>query len=176
MEIAALALGALALVVALLRRGASAADLEDAKRDARRRVENLGGELRAELETTRKLLAEVASGAQLDPDQIAEGRLWRDVSPPDGQSMVEGGSCRVLDVRTPQETAAGVIPGAILIPVDQLEGRLSELPKDGTPLLVTCAAGGRSAAACEFLSSQGFSGLLNLEGGMSSWAGPVARS
>ena len=45
----------------------------------------------------------------------------------------------------------------------------------GKPLLVCCAGGSRSAAACEFLSQQGYAGLHNLEGGMNSWSGPRVR-
>ena len=41
----------------------------------------------------------------------------------------------MLDVRTSAETAGGVIPGAILIPVDELEARVRELPKDGRATL-----------------------------------------
>ena len=76
---------------------------------------------------------------------------------------------------TPTETAAGIIPGATLIPVDELERRAGELQREGLPMLVYCAMGGRSAAACELLSRAGFDGLMNLEGGFSSWAGARER-
>jgi rhodanese-related sulfurtransferase len=88
---------------------------------------------------------------------------------------VQSGDVRVLDVRTPAETTHGIIPGAALIPVDQLEDRWKEIPKDKKQLLVYCAGGGRSAAACEFLSQQGYDSVFNLEGGFSSWTGPTAR-
>jgi rhodanese-related sulfurtransferase len=42
-------------------------------------------------------------------------------------------------------------------------------------MLVYCAGGGRSAAACEFLSRSGFENVFNLEGGFMSWSGPTAR-
>jgi len=82
---------------------------------------------------------------------------------------------RVVDVRTPQETAAGMIPGALRIPVDEIEQRMKELPRDGRRTLVYCAGGSRSAAACEFLSRQGYEELYNLEGGFQSWSGPRAK-
>ncbi len=80
---------------------------------------------------------------------------------------------RVVDVRTPQETLAGVIPGAVRIPVDDLPMRFAELGRKSTPTLVYCAMGVRSAAACQFVSEQGFDALHNLEAGMSSWSGPT---
>jgi metal-sulfur cluster biosynthetic enzyme len=75
-------------------------------------------------------------------------------------------------VRTPAEFASGHIPNAHLIPLDELEDRLGELPAKDTVLLVHCAAGGRSASACETLGQRGYTGLLNLVGGMHAWTGP----
>ncbi|MBK7878399.1 MAG: rhodanese-like domain-containing protein [Planctomycetes bacterium] len=100
---------------------------------------------------------------------IAEGRLWDDVDARAAHAPWKEGRWRVLDVRTPQEMARGILAGALCIPVDELEARVKELPRDGTPLLVYCASGGRSAAACEFLSHAGFDELHNLEGGISAW-------
>ncbi len=150
--------------------------VEDVRQELRRRVENLKGEIGAELATQRRLLAEIAAGEVLSRDQVLEGRLWKDVDVREALALVESGRVHLLDVRTPQETASGILPGAQLIPVDQLEGRLAELPKDDRPTLVYCAAGGRSAAACEFLESTGRRGLLNLAGGYSSWNGPRAAA
>jgi metal-sulfur cluster biosynthetic enzyme/rhodanese-related sulfurtransferase len=81
----------------------------------------------------------------------------------------------VLDVRTEAEFANGHIPKAHLIPVDELEDRLNELPSRDTLMLVHCAAGGRSTAACETLGHNGFTRLLNLAGGMHGWQGPRSR-
>ena len=79
----------------------------------------------------------------------------------------------ILDVRTPGETMAGVIEHALLIPMDQLQGRLGELP-DG-PLLVYCAVGARSAAVAEFLVGTGRDEVYNLDGGIMAWTGKVVR-
>lgn len=175
---AALGLGATGSLVALIalgRASAARAAAADAERESKRRAENVGVEAKRELEVLKQMLAVVASGGKLTRDQVLEGRLWSDVSPEEGRKLVEGGAVRLLDVRTPSETAGGIIPSAQLIPVDQLEGRLRELSKDGKPLLVYCAGGSRSAAACEFLSSQGYAQLANLEGGFGAWQGPRAR-
>jgi len=178
-EIVALAVAVIALVLALSA-GAKAAGfarrIEDAEREAKRRAENLGAELGAELATTRRLLAEVAAGRAPTEEMILEGRLWRDVDPAEGKRLFEGRAARFLDVRTPSEVAQGRIPGALHIPLDDLEQRRGELPRDGRPTLVYCAGGGRSAAACDYLAREGWANLMNLEGGIQSWSGPVERS
>lgn len=117
-----------------------------------------------------RFLARLAAGESLMPSQVREGHLWVDVSPEQAKVLVQDG-IRILDVRTPQETASGVIPGAIQIPVDELPNRAEELPRDHAPTLVYCAAGVRSAVACQYLTEQGFDSLVNLDGGFSSWPG-----
>lgn len=178
MDYLTLGVAVVALALALAARaraGLHAQAIRDAESDARRRVDNLATELGRELDVLRQLVARVAAGEPVDPAQILDGQLWRDVMPDEGARVVAGGDAFVLDVRTPQETAAGVIPGAKLIPIDQVPERMGELPRDASRMLVVCAGGGRSAAACELLSGEGFSGLLNLAGGMGAWTGPVER-
>lgn len=76
----------------------------------------------------------------------------------------------VLDVRTPAETAAGKIEGAIEMDVNapDFAQQLSQLDKSKT-YLVYCRSGRRSAVACNIMSDQGFTQLFNLEGGYLSW-------
>ena len=52
----------------------------------------------------------------------------------------------VLDVRTPEEYAAGHVPGAVNIPHDQLASRLAEVPKD-TEVVLYCRSGRRAEIA-----------------------------
>ncbi|MFN0244068.1 MAG: rhodanese-like domain-containing protein [Planctomycetota bacterium] len=174
---AALALAVLAFLIALSARSLAASQkraIEDAQSDALRRVENLAEETEAKLALMRRVLAQVASGAKLTPEMILEGRLWHEIGASDAVAMVQAGNVRLLDVRTPQETSLGIIPGAQKIPVEELEARVKEVPKDGRKMIVYCAGGSRSAAACEFLSAQGYDELYNLEGGFNSWSGPRA--
>jgi rhodanese-related sulfurtransferase len=178
MLIAALVVAVLALIVALSARAKAYGmeqELEDTRRDARRRVTDALEEVESSLKNVRELLAQVSEGAMLSPDQIRHGQLYRDLSPEEGKQMVMDSAPRIVDVRTPQETAMGIIPGALLIPIEQLEDRIAELPSDGRDTLIYCAAGGRSAAACEFLSQQGYSSLHNLVGGMGAWSGPIEK-
>lgn len=78
----------------------------------------------------------------------------------------------VLDVRSPEEFEGGRLERAVLIPHDALRSRAGELPSDkGTPILVYCAAGGRSAAAARILSDLGYSSVHDLKGGVCAWQG-----
>jgi len=74
----------------------------------------------------------------------------------------------ILDVRTPPEVAAGTVPGAVNIPVDELRERLAELPKD-KEILVVCQVGIRGYLACRILMHHGFK-CRNLTGGFKSYA------
>ncbi len=77
----------------------------------------------------------------------------------------------LLDVRTPGETEAGTIPGALNIPVDDLRERLGELPQ-GKQLLVFCQVGLRGYLACRILSQNGFE-CRNLTGGYKTYRATV---
>lgn len=73
----------------------------------------------------------------------------------------------VLDVREPDENEEYALPGSTLIPLGQLQHRVTELPKDRN-ILVYCAVGGRSAHATHFLRHHGYK-AVNLRGGMRAW-------
>ena len=75
----------------------------------------------------------------------------------------EGDGVALLDTRTVGENTRGGIEGASHIPVDELRGRLGELPRDKR-LLVFCASGLRSYVACRILSQHGFT-CANIAGG-----------
>jgi len=74
------------------------------------------------------------------------------------------GEFLLIDVRTQEEWEEGHEEEALHIPLGELEERIGELPKK--PLAIICHSGGRSAAACAFLSSLGFD-ACNIVGGMS---------
>lgn len=83
------------------------------------------------------------------------------------------GTFTLLDVRQPGEFEQARIPGAKLIPLPELPGRISELDPD-KPVLTYCAIGGRSRAAAQYLSGQGFRDVYNLKGGIAAWQGGKA--
>ncbi len=61
----------------------------------------------------------------------------------------------VLDVRTKAEAAAGILPGALNIPVDELSARVSELPKD-KEIVTHCRTGLRAEMAYSILRNAGY--------------------
>ena len=74
----------------------------------------------------------------------------------------------VLDVREPDEWAAGHIPGAILIPLGQLEDRFGEVPRDRT-IVTVCRSGNRSAEGRDILRQAGLTAVTSMDGGMNDW-------
>jgi len=68
----------------------------------------------------------------------------------------------VIDVRTEEEYAYGAYPGAINIPLDELQYKLSELGNKDRKIILYCASGARSAYAVQFLKANGF---VNSENG-----------
>lgn len=178
MPTAALAIASLAFIIALsakTRADKNARELESIRDDLRRRSENTLDEVDAKIDRFKELMTMIAAGNPPSPEMIREGRLWNEVDGATAARMAEEAPLRLIDVRSPQETAGGVLPGAILIPIDELEQRQAEIPKDGKPALIYCAMGGRSAAACEMLSQLGHRGLTNLVGGIGAWPGPTVK-
>ena len=76
----------------------------------------------------------------------------------------------VLDVRTPDETSQGMVPNAQHIDfyAANFKDELKKLDKN-KPVLVYCAAGGRSAQAQSMMKDMGFKEVYNLEGGYTAW-------
>ena len=76
----------------------------------------------------------------------------------------------VLDVRTPEEFAAGHVPGARNVSHDQLPARLAELsPLKDKQIVLYCRSGRRTAIAEAALRDAGFTKLLHLEGDYLAW-------
>ncbi|WP_096155016.1 MULTISPECIES: sulfurtransferase TusA family protein [Bacillus] len=80
----------------------------------------------------------------------------------------------VLDVRETAEYAFGHIPGAIHIPLGELEERFSELQTDDE-IHVICRSGSRSDIAAQKLSEKGFSNVKNVTSGMRDWTGSLDK-
>ncbi len=78
----------------------------------------------------------------------------------------------LLDVRQPEETDCGIIPGALTIPLPELRDRIGELPKGKKIILTYCKAGLRGYIAQRILAQNGFQ-VANLTGGYTSWEASV---
>jgi hydroxyacylglutathione hydrolase len=74
----------------------------------------------------------------------------------------------VLDVRTPHEWSAKHIAGSSNIPLNHLQERMEELPRD-TRILVHCAGGYRSSIAASILHQHGVTNLVEVAGGLAAW-------
>ncbi|WP_335872552.1 sulfurtransferase TusA family protein [Bacillus sp. 2205SS5-2] len=81
----------------------------------------------------------------------------------------------VLDVREKAEYAFTHIPGAISIPLGELQSRAVELDKDKS-IYVVCRSGNRSDMAAQLLAEKGFLNVINVVPGMSEWSGDVESS
>ena len=74
----------------------------------------------------------------------------------------------ILDVRTPEEWNEYHIPGTTSIPLDQLETRLNEVPKD-KEVVVVCRSGNRSRPGRDILKNAGFPQVTSMSGGLKEW-------
>jgi len=73
------------------------------------------------------------------------------------------GTAILLDVRTQEEFDDHHIEGSILIPYDELESRLSELPDKNEIIIVFCRAGRRSAISAELLVAHGYTNVYDMQ-------------
>jgi rhodanese-related sulfurtransferase len=90
-----------------------------------------------------------------------------DVTSQQARQLVQAGA-RLVDVRTPAEFAAGHIPGAVNIPLQQLDSRLGELQPKDQAVVLYCRSGNRSSTAARVLKNAGFAAVHDL-GPMSRW-------
>jgi rhodanese-related sulfurtransferase len=74
----------------------------------------------------------------------------------------------LLDVREQDEWDAGRAPGAIHVPMSELQERYTELPERASTLII-CRSGGRSDAVAHALARIGRAGCANVVGGMQAW-------
>lgn len=94
---------------------------------------------------------------------------YRDLSSAEAKKLMERDrNVFLLDVRTPQERSQGFIAGSVLIPIDQIEKRISEIPRK-KPVVVYCAVGSRSRAVAQALSGRGYPEVYNMRDGIMGW-------
>ena len=95
---------------------------------------------------------------------------YREVSANEAEQLINNEHPLILDVRTPGEYSSGHLQDAVLIPVQELQGRLKELAafKD-REILVYCATGNRSTVASKILIDNDFRQIVNMRGGIYDW-------
>lgn len=158
-------------------------ELHQLKRDqyyTSSRLKRIPEEIKDAVQPMRLHLAKVAEGGVVPREMILDGRLYQDVAASDAQRMLEQesaqGANRVVfvDVRSPKEYATRRVPGAKLVPLDELDQRYGEVPHSAEKVIVYCAAGERSRFACDFLSQRGYTNLYHIREGLQGWQGPIA--
>lgn len=94
--------------------------------------------------------------------------VFAHVKPAELASALASSHTQVVDVRALDEWNSGHIPGALHIPLGQLERRIGELDVS-RPVVAVCQSGSRSAIAASVLKARGFGDVANLRGGQVAW-------
>jgi rhodanese-related sulfurtransferase len=110
--------------------------------------------------------APVAAPAAVAP--VSAAALPAEISVAEAAAKRDAGAF-ILDVRQPDEWNAVHIPGATLIPLDQLDARVNEVPKD-KEVVVVCRSGNRSQQGRDILKKAGFPQVTSMSGGMNQWS------
>lgn len=112
--------------------------------------------------------------------KVAEGSFIKDVDAATFKELVEKGNGIILDVRTPEEVAAGHIENASTINFyDPDFSKKIDLMQKDKNIYVYCKSGGRSGEAAKILNSKGFTKVYNLKGGIMAWENskfPITKS
>ena len=88
------------------------------------------------------------------------------------RATLTAGQVQLVDLREPQEHAGGVVRGAHLLPMSQLNARLGEIPRDpAQPVLLICQTQNRSSKVAAALRERGYTNVRYVHGGMRGWAG-----
>jgi len=105
-------------------------------------------------------------------ENILKGKVniihWREVEKLDPSTIM------IIDARTQNEYEFGNIGGSVNIPVDEIRGRLSEIPKD-KKIVVYCAVGLRGYLASRILLQNGYTEVYNLSGGYKTYSSATEK-
>jgi len=95
---------------------------------------------------------------------------YEEISPRDLKDRLDCNDTPVLlDVREPWETELASIEGSVIVPLNQLPERYTELDPDAETVAI-CHHGARSAYATQALTNAGFRKVVNLQGGIDAYA------
>ncbi len=129
-------------------------------------------ELRYARDPARDAGQDAASRRAAEPAATASDRS---VSARELAALLDDASAQnplLLDVREPHEVAVAALPGAVTIPLGELDARLGELDPTA-PTVVYCHLGVRSATALARLEAAGFARARHLAGGIDAWSRTV---
>lgn len=155
-------------------------DLTRQQYDGQNELREMARQQSEALAILRLQLAHLASGRELDGTLVRMGTLYRQANADEARQLVEqydagtNSDLMVVDVRSQKEFLQSHVPGAKHIPFEYLETRFrAEVPKETKNILVYCSQGERSRLACDFLSRDGYTTLVNMRDGFQKWTGPV---
>ena len=108
---------------------------------------------------------------------FSKGEGYKRISMDEAKTLMEKEEGYILlDVRTKGEYESGYIPGAINIPLSDIdEKNISFLPDKSQMILVYCRSGNRSREASDKLSKLGYSNVLEI-GGINAWKGEIVKN
>lgn len=96
---------------------------------------------------------------------------YRSITPEEAYALMQKEpGCVILDARTPEEYASGHVPGAVLLPYDEITAKSAAalIAHKSQPVLVYCRSGRRSKLGAETLSQLGYTRVLEF-GGILDW-------
>ena len=105
---------------------------------------------------------------QTDSPPVVTKTGVSEIAPEQARPAVEAAYSQFVDVRTPEEYAAGHAYRARNIPLDTMMANLDKLEKN-EPVYLICQTGRRSLEAARILNEAGFSRTISVEGGTSAW-------
>ncbi len=111
---------------------------------------------------------ELAFAASAGGDTASAPAALVALSPEELVARIEAGKIRLIDVRTDEEVAEGVIPGAEHIALDRFDPAKLDL-SDGREVVLYCRSGRRSAVAAEKLAAATGKPAEHLAGGILAW-------
>ena len=108
---------------------------------------------------------------------FSKGEGYKRISMDEAKTLMEKEEGYILlDVRTKGEYESGYIPGAINIPLSDIDEKIiSFLPDKSQMILVYCRSGNRSREASDTLSKLGYSNGLEI-GGINAWKGEIVKN
>jgi rhodanese-related sulfurtransferase len=153
-------------------------DFKREQYDLGQKVKAVHSQIESTVDPLRIQLALVAQGKPVSNRLIRTGRLYHEISAAEASEFLttDSSGARILwlDVRSGTEFAQRHIPGAQLLPVENLEMRFqAEVPLVVEKIIVYCTSGDRSRLACEFLSRHDYGNVYHMKDGLKGWAGPI---
>lgn len=110
------------------------------------------------------------SSSDADTESQSGSAVIQSITAQDASTLFAEKKAVIIDVREDNEWQEQHIPGAIHIPIAQLNSKLNVLEEyKNTPVIMQCKSGRRSAQAAVQLKAAGFKNIYNLDGGILAW-------